>query len=102
MADLSTLTGIEAYKANKRRVAEVRRAFRDAACVAAANPHRCAGLPEGVRAYVTALPQGERVQVYYDTADGMDCLARAFPYCPQCGASASFLIALTREPAVTR
>lgn len=63
------------------------------------HPHRCAGLPEGTRAYVAALPQGERVTVYYDTPDGMDCLARAFRFCGGCGASASFLLALLRGEA---
>ena len=63
------------------------------------HPHRCAGLPEGTRAYVASMPQGERVLVYYDTPDGMDCLARAFPYCPQCGGHASFLLAVLRGEA---
>lgn len=60
------------------------------------HPHRCAGLPEGTRAYVASMPQGERVLVYYDTPDGMDCLARAFRFCPGCGGHASLLLAVLR------
>lgn len=62
-------------------------------------PHRCAGLPDGTRAYLTALPQGDRVQVYYDTADGMDCLARAFGFCPGCGRPADYIRTVERAAA---
>lgn len=62
------------------------------------HPHRCAGLPDFTRAYAVVLPQGERVQVYADYGEClMDSLVRAFPYCPGCGAHASFLLA-PREP----
>lgn len=57
-------------------------------------PHRCAGLPENASAHIVTLPQGDRVLVAIEFGDyAGQTRGGAFPFCPGCGAHASFLAA---------